>query len=143
VLITVTSPTDADLVMSKEVDNPAPTAGQVVVYTLRVSNNGPVQATGVVVGDALPGGVSYVADDGGGAYNAAGGAWTVGVLEVGTSSTLHITVTVDAGMVGETITNTAVISAADQADLVPGNNTASAVIAVWGKVYLPLMMRNY
>jgi hypothetical protein len=57
---------------------------------------------------------------------------------------LHITVTVDAGTAGLTITNTAQVGAVDQADLDPGNNTAAAAITVaqgWARVYLPLVLK--
>jgi uncharacterized repeat protein (TIGR01451 family) len=142
--ITVASPTDADLAVSKDVDNATPGGGDTIVYTLQVTNNGPALATGVVISDTLPGGVTYAADDGGDDYDHTTGAWDVGSLAVGLSDTLHITATVSAGTLGITITNTAMIGASDQPDPVPDNNADDAAITVSGvKVYLPLVLRNF
>src|SRR5262249_35715954 len=58
----VTSPADtatvtrilADLSLTKTVNNPAPTVGSNITYTITVSNAGPSNATGVAVLDQLP-----------------------------------------------------------------------------------------
>jgi uncharacterized repeat protein (TIGR01451 family) len=142
--ITVLSPTDADLAVGKAVDNDRPDEGDTIVYTLQVTNNGPAVASGVVVSDTLPDGVSYVSDDGGGAYDDTTGAWGVGGLEVNSSATLHITATVGAGTLGTPpIINTAVISSSDQPDPFFSNDTGSATIEVEGyQIFLPLVLRN-
>jgi uncharacterized repeat protein (TIGR01451 family) len=116
----------ADLEMSKDVDNKTPDENGTIVYTLMVTNNGPRDATGVEISDTLPSGVTYVDDDGGGDYD--GTTWTVSDLGATDSTTLHITATVDVGTAGSTITNTAVISALDQVDPDLDNNNAEAVI---------------
>jgi uncharacterized repeat protein (TIGR01451 family) len=126
--ITVLAPTEVDLALSKTVDEALPGEGEQTVYTLRVTNNGLIAATGVNVSDTLPVGVSYADHDGGGTL--VGGMWTVGVLDPGASSTLRITATVDMGTAGTTITNTASIAAVDQADPFPNNDTAAAAIRV-------------
>lgn len=78
--------------------------GDTIVYELVVTNQGPNDATGVVVNDLLPTGVTYVSDDGApGAYVPATGEWTVGsdVAAPDTNggvpgtATLKITVTID------------------------------------------------
>ena len=85
----------SDLAISASVNNATPAAGANVTFTLTVTNNGPNNATGVVVNDFLPTGLTYVSDDGGGAYNSGTGLWTVGALANGASATLHIVATAD------------------------------------------------
>src|SRR5258708_15751163 len=81
----------ADLAVAKSVDNPTPAAGANVVFTITVTNNGPNNATSVVVNDFLPAGLTYVSDDGAGAYSSATGLWTIpGTINNGSSATLHI-----------------------------------------------------
>ena len=118
----------ADLSVAKGVDNGSPNEGATIVYTIAVTNNGPNDATGVAVTDTLPAEVTYVSDDAGGDYS--GGVWTVGNLANGAAATLNITATVNPGTAGSTITNTAAISAADQADTVNTNDSDSADITV-------------
>jgi uncharacterized repeat protein (TIGR01451 family)/CSLREA domain-containing protein len=140
--ITVTAP-NADLAMTKNVDDPMPGEGDTVIYTLQVTNNGPAEATGVVVSDTLPSGVSHFADDGDGDYDEATGIWTVGSVDDGATATMVITLTVDADTAGTTITNTAVISDSAPDDLNPGNNRANATIIIAEHdIYLPLIVRN-
>lgn len=119
-----------DLAISKSVDKPAPIVGATIIYTLTVTNNGPNDASGVAVTDNLPTGVTYVSDDGGGAYS--GGTWTIGNLNNGSTATLNITATVDAGTAGQIITNNAAISAVIEPDSDGSNDSASAAISVEG-----------
>lgn len=124
-----------DLALTKAVDNPVPNELENVVYTLTVTNNGPSDATGVVVRDLLPPEVSYLSDDSGTtatSYDAATGLWTVGNLANGTSIDLNITATVLPGNSGMVISNVAGIAAADQGDQNPANDSASADISVAG-----------
>ena len=85
----------ADLSLTKTVDIPTPDVGTDVVFTITLSNAGPLTATGVVVTDKLPSGFAYVTDDSGGAYDPATGEWTVGTLVAGASLALNITATVN------------------------------------------------
>ena len=112
---------DADLVTGKTVDNNAPNEGDTIIYTLTLTNNGPAQATNLSITDLLPAGVTYVSDDGAGAYVSGTGLWTIGTLNNGATATLNITATVDAGTSGSTITNTITVVSADQTD---SNTTA-------------------
>ncbi|MEZ4265908.1 MAG: OmpA family protein [Myxococcota bacterium] len=51
---------NADIFVRKLVDNAAPRAGDVVTYTLLISNEGRHDAADVVISDLLPAGLSYV-----------------------------------------------------------------------------------
>lgn len=84
-----------DISLVKTVDKASAKRAENVVYTLAATNNGPDAATGVQVVDALPAGVTYVSDDGGGDYNVASGVWDVGTLPNGGSRTLNITAKLD------------------------------------------------
>jgi uncharacterized repeat protein (TIGR01451 family) len=119
--------TSADLSVSKSVDNAAPFDGGTIIYTITVTNNGPDAASGVSVADTLPAGVTYVSDDGAGAY--AAGVWTIGSLAASSSATLNITATVDLNTDGDSITNTAVVSGAES-DPDGANNSATATVVV-------------
>ena len=112
---------DADLVTGKTVNNGTPDEGDTIIYTLTLTNNGPAQATNLTFTDQLPAGVTYVSDDGAGAYVSGTGLWTIGTLNNGTTATLNITATVDVGTSGTTITNTITVVSADQTD---SNTTA-------------------
>ena len=119
----------ADLEVTKTVDDATPDAGDTIVYTIIVTNNGDNSATGVVVTDSLPTGVTWSSDDGGGDYVQGTGVWTVGALNSGISATLKITVTVDAGTAGQTITNSASVTATET-DPDSSNDTDSIDITV-------------
>ncbi len=88
------------------------TAGQNIVYSLSVRNNGSGNATNIVVTDAVPAGTTFVGCAGGGppaCSNAAGTVtWTIpGPLAGGTTAAaLTLTVNVPVGQVdGSSITN--------------------------------------
>lgn len=81
----------ADLAVSKHLTPDAPVIiGDQAVFTITVSNLGPDAATGVVVKDELPAGLSFAsAEATQGAFD--GIDWTVGALAVGQSETLTLT----------------------------------------------------
>ncbi|PHR70696.1 MAG: hypothetical protein COA67_07770, partial [Lutibacter sp.] len=99
-----------NLITTKTVDSPAPREGDTIAYTLTVTNNGPDNATGVVLTDILPAGVSFVssAQVGGtvNTYASGSGLWDIGNLANLGVATLTITATVDVGTASTTITNT-------------------------------------
>ena len=98
---------------------------------MTVTDNGPDDATGVRVTDALPAGVTFVsASATQGSYDEATGVWTVGSLAMGETAGLQIRARVDEGTAGTTITNRANVSAADQADPAPQDDADSAPIVV-------------
>ncbi|MEJ2152679.1 MAG: invasin domain 3-containing protein, partial [Gemmatimonadota bacterium] len=85
----------ADLAITAAVNNPNPTLGSTIVYTITVTNSGPDTATGVQVTDALPSRLSLVsAEASQGTFTVATGVWNVGELEPGASATLALTANV-------------------------------------------------
>lgn len=120
----------ADLGIVKTVDNALPQEGDTIVYTLTLTNNGPKNANSIVVSDVLPGGLTYVSDDSGGSYNPLTGQWTPAPLNNGGVTILNITLTVDVGTAGSTITNTATITNSNRIDPNPANDTSSINLTV-------------
>ncbi|MFZ5365172.1 MAG: peptidoglycan-binding protein [Patescibacteria group bacterium] len=115
----------ADLSLDKLVDNSAPNVGDTITYTITVSNAGPNNATNVSVVDLLPAGVTYSsATPSQGSYNNISGVWTVGTINNGSTASLQISATVNVGTGNSTISNSAQVSASDQADpdSTPNNN---------------------
>ncbi|WP_323788147.1 gliding motility-associated C-terminal domain-containing protein, partial [Psychroserpens sp.] len=89
--------TDSDFELSviKEVDVLEPLIGDNVTFTITVSNEGFVTATGVIVEDVLPSGYSFVeAITTSGTYSDVTGEWIVGQLNPGQVEILQITVEV-------------------------------------------------
>ena len=114
----------ADIALTKVADNSTPNVGDTVTFTITASNNGPNDATGVAVTDGLPFGLGFVsATPSQGAYSTSNGVWTIGAIANGASATLTIVATVD---VAGPLTNTASVSASDQIDPNPSNNSAGA-----------------
>ena len=120
----------ADLAITKSVDVPTPSEGDIIVYTLTLTNNGPGNAAQLEVTDVLPTGVTYVSDDSGGDYDDATGVWTPNPLNSGASAVLNITVTVDAGTAGITITNTATVTNSNRIDPDATNDISNVDINV-------------
>ncbi|HEY3322176.1 MAG TPA: Ig-like domain-containing protein [Planctomycetota bacterium] len=106
----------ADLSLSKAVDNSVPNLNTNVIFTITVTNAGPNTATNIAVTDVLPAGLAFVSSDDA-AYDpaASDNIWNIASLANGASATLHITAKVTSGGMK---TNTATLSA-DQADPTP------------------------
>ncbi len=120
--------TSADLGLGLAVSDAAPDEGEAIEYVVTLSNHGPDPATSVAVTALLPAGVVYVGSDG--AFDDTTGNWTVGALAAGAVTTLRITATVGAATAGTTLTATAAVSAVDQSDPDPTNDTAAAALTV-------------
>ena len=85
-----------DLSVIKESNNSAPNYHDNVKWTIKVSNNGPDRATGVVVSDVLPKSLIWISDDGSGKYNHKSGKWNVGIINKGQTIALNIITMVNA-----------------------------------------------
>jgi len=113
----------ADISITKTVDNQNVTEGDQVVFTVTATNVGPVDMSGVVVNDILPAGLVYVdSSTDAGSYDPVAGVWQIGDLASATQATLTVAATVDTNTSGTTITNTATL---DTANLSPGDNDDS------------------
>ena len=127
----------ADLQITKSVNPVSPTLGQNVTFTISAANNGPNNATGVTVADLLPPGLTYVSDNGGGAYVPATGVWTIGNLNNAATATLQIVATLNTT---NPVENVATIAGASLVDTVPENNIARITVAAPRKADLALTM---
>ena len=125
----------SDLSVGKTVDNEDPKEGDSVVFTIRCWNNGPDDLTGCEVTDLLPAGVTYQSHSTAGTYTPGSGVWDVGPLTASGLGALTIWATVDSGTMGETITNTATVTASDLPDPDTGNDSDSAAVTVGAGVH--------
>ncbi len=93
---TVVTPQQADLGLTKTVDDSTPNVGDTITYTITLTNSGPDEATGVQALDPLSAGLSFVSDTTSqGTYDPSTGLWSVGMVAVGSPQTLLIRATVD------------------------------------------------
>jgi len=93
---TVTWVTAADLSITKTASSYSGNNGDVITFTITVTNHGPSTATGVEVTDVLPSGLDYTSHSASqGTYTQGTGVWAVGSLANGASATLQMTTTVN------------------------------------------------
>jgi uncharacterized repeat protein (TIGR01451 family) len=109
-------------------------AGQNIVYTVTVTNNGPSSAFGVSVSDPTPGGLTFVSNSGGctGAYPC-----SLGTLTNGQTATILSTYATSSAAAGSTVVNTASVSSVT-VDPVPAGNTASVTTTLNGSADLSI-----
>lgn len=100
------------------------TEGDTYTYDLAITNNGPADATDVVVTDPLPGNTTFVSADPGCTESAGTVTCDIGALAAGASTSRSITVV--AGSAGSDLTNTASVSAF-QTDPDPTNNSSTVI----------------
>ncbi|WP_299103932.1 hypothetical protein [uncultured Tenacibaculum sp.] len=109
-----------DLKLTKTVNNAIPKVGNVVIFTLSVSNAGPQNATGVVIRDLLPSGFTY--DSGSssittGTYDDATGDWDLSGVTINAGAppiTIQIGATITSAGI---LINTTEIISIDQEDI--------------------------
>src|SRR5262249_11148035 len=76
------TPQRADLALTKTVSNATPNVGDVVTFTVTLTDNGPDAASGVTVQDLLPAGLVLLASSPSrGTYNSTTGVWNVGAID--------------------------------------------------------------
>ena len=121
-----------DLAITKTANKTMAPAEAQVKFTITVTNNGPIAASGIVVTDTWTTGAlvtpAVISKSQGSlsAFTSTGFTWTVGSLPVnGTATLVYSAVSNSAGK----ITNTATVSSAE-ADGIPDNNTASVELNV-------------
>jgi uncharacterized repeat protein (TIGR01451 family) len=100
--------------------------GQNIVYTVTVSNAGPLAATSVVVTDATPAGLTFVSNSG---ACATPYPCSLGTITAGQTVSITSTYNVPSGYTPASITNTAAVSSTT-ADLNSTNDAASFTTSV-------------
>ncbi|WP_404310668.1 DUF11 domain-containing protein [Neorhodopirellula lusitana] len=103
-----------DLRLSKELVTTNATFNQPVTFTLTLVNEGDDTATGIVVTDTLPAGISYQSNQASiGDFDSTSGEWSIASLPTGATATLSITGSLTSAA---TQTNTAEVTAVEQFD---------------------------
>ena len=129
--VLVKVPPTADLAVSQTVNDAIPNEGDTLTYSLAITNNGPDAATGILVRDLLPSGLTYTSSTTTrGIYDPGSGGWVVDALAVGQTVHASIRVTVNVDAAGTTISNTAFVFDVDQVDRISENNSATVQVAV-------------
>ena len=82
----------SDLRIQKTSNNTNASDGDLVTYTITVTNDGPDAASGIKVFDVLGDGLDYVSSSPNGVFNSETGIWTVGALNNAQSAVLSIDV---------------------------------------------------
>jgi len=101
-------------------------AGQNIVYTITVTNNGPTAATGTVVSDSTPVGVAFISNTGGctNPYPC-----NIGTINAGQSVVITSTYNVPTTFSGGSVVNTAsVTSAVNDPNLTDNSSTATTTV---------------
>ncbi|MFM8425115.1 MAG: hypothetical protein ACKOBL_08050, partial [Chloroflexota bacterium] len=66
------------ITISNSPSDSKPTVGSNIVFTISINNTDTtISGTNVIVTALLPSGLTYISDDGGGAYNDVTGIWTL------------------------------------------------------------------
>ena len=111
----VTTPAVADLSLTKTISDATPSVGDIVTFTLTVSNAGSVTATGVAVEDSVPSGYSNIANiSNGGVLAGSTITWSALTVPVGAPLALTFEATVNAPPAD--YGNVAEVTASDQFD---------------------------
>ncbi|MDO8367671.1 MAG: Ig-like domain-containing protein, partial [Saprospiraceae bacterium] len=107
----------ADLQLDKTVSNLTPNVGEVVTFTITVSNSGPEDATGVAVEDLVPNGYGSIANiSNGGILTGSTITWSGLSITNGDNIALTFDATVLAPGMGVSYLNYAQVTASDQDD---------------------------
>jgi len=119
---------EADLSLSKSVNIGTPNVGDMVTFTIMVTNDGPNDATGISVEDVVPNGYTSVGNiSNGGILAGSTITWSSVSLAVGSSVSFTYNATIAAYAAGVNYVNTAQITMSDQADndSTPNNNVST------------------
>ncbi|GAO30213.1 hypothetical protein JCM15548_12470 [Geofilum rubicundum JCM 15548] len=121
------TPQQSDLIINMSASESDPLVGETVTFTLSATNEGPNNATNVLVTDQLPSGFTHTGSTPSkGSYNASSGIWTIGALAVNETVTLQISSSVKAPETGNNYLNKASITG-DQYDPDTSNNEAKVL----------------
>ncbi|NNE69306.1 MAG: DUF11 domain-containing protein [Rhodothermales bacterium] len=139
----IDDPTLADVQLTKTAGSTNLFTGDVVVFTLTLTNNGPSTASGIQVTDTLPAALICVCNEiaSEGTFSSTGGSgatitWSGIGLAAGESATLQYSASVPSGGSGTTV-NTASIAAASPGDPDLTNNSASVTLTFKQPIRFP------
>lgn len=118
------APEEADLSLTK---SGALEPDGTIAYQIEIANAGPANASGVEVTDSLDPCVAYLSDDCGGT-DVPPWTWSLGSLANGATAVCNVTV--DATGCAGTVINSAAVTAFDQVDPNPGNESDSVSLLV-------------
>jgi uncharacterized repeat protein (TIGR01451 family) len=130
----------ANLSLEKTAETEIATAGQLLIYTILVHNDGPSQAANVIVTDNLPGGQSLVATNGCAEDPAGAPTCTISSLASGESASVSIQVRVGEVAENTTSTNTATVTS-DASDPVSADNNSAAGVQLIRTLPVPALSR--
>ena len=125
---TPTDPQEADLIVSKTVNNSTPNVGDDVTFTITLENLGPSSALNVSLTDTLPAGLQFVsATPSTGSFTS--GVWTLGTVTSGATPSLTLVAKVRAPSSGPVSQqeNTATATSTTP-DPYPENNTGTSSV---------------
>jgi uncharacterized repeat protein (TIGR01451 family) len=122
---------NVDLQLTMAANLPTPPEGSTFGFTVTVENAGPVDARGVLAGDTLPSGLTYVSHSATmGEFDSRTGFWEIGDLPQDAVATLSLVARPASGTSGSTLVNTAGVISTMYNDTVPENNVAQASVTV-------------
>ena len=113
--VIITSADAADIAVAVTGSNANPNVGQPLTISVKVTNHGPDAAAGVVLDNLFPSNLTYVSDDGGGAFDPATGTWTIGALPL--DATVTLTLSATAATVGSSSDGASAVTTTFEADL--------------------------
>lgn len=127
------APPQADLNVSATVDQSTALEGELLHFTISVDDvAGPQAANQIVIAAPLPAGLTFVGDNlpVGSSYDSTTGTWSIANLAKGSTDSLVLSATVNAGTLGQALTLSAAIKSAGEPDPNPNNNQASAPVTI-------------
>ena len=117
---------EVDIGLSKSINNPAPSIGETIIYTLTATNSGPSDATGVQVGESLPFLEVTFQSASTPDYNPTNAQWTIGDIPAGSSTSMTISAIVEPAAAGRTPVNFLFMMTVDQPQTNFANDSAFA-----------------
>jgi uncharacterized repeat protein (TIGR01451 family) len=136
--------TEADLAVTQN-SSPNPVLpGHDLTYHIIITNNGPSDAMGVTLADALPSGVAFQSSTPGAPTCAyAGGMVTCNLNDLGSAdtATVDILVTVPSGAEGSLANTTSVSSSTFDPTSNNNSDTENTLVGDFYRVYLPIVVK--